>query len=772
MTIAATSPLQRTPPMTSLARSSRLAAAGAAALVLAACTDLPTAATPSLRAGSLTSVPRASHDAIRNLDFVEGQVIVRYREGVDADVTASRHRGRRKKELLVERTDLLEVAPGDEAAVVASLQSDSDVEFAELDYLTVISPCEVGQCLNANDGFNAPYKWDLHNTGTISNNAGGLQATGKADADIDWVEAFDALGGDAFTGTATVGIIDTGIRGTHNEFANGRVVAAQNFATGYPATLIDDRDGHGTHVAGIAAGLSNGVGTTGVAYGRNIRLISAKACELYLSNGVVVTSCPTSSQANAVVWAVDQGANVLNLSIGGDPRATTGSALVRAAFQYALSKNVLPVCAAGNDNYPDVAFPGRFPECLVVGATNWGDTRASYSNYGARLDVVAPGGDANALGTPTSYILSAGISSNTIYNWKAGTSMAAPQVTGLAALLYATGMTSAEAVRQRIKETTDDLGAPGFDTQYGNGRINAYRALTLKDPSAPPVVVIAPVADGVEGSPVAFDGSASFDPNNHPITFAWTFGDGFAAQVATTSHTFADNGSYPVTLVVTDQSNRATSLVRTVTVANANPVANVAIAPSVISGGSVPVSASFSDAGVLDAPWRWSIDWGNGRTSEVANAVGAIEASRRFCGMGTLPVQLTVTDKDGGSGSASTAIVVLPNDMRVSMPGQFNPKSNGSFPVRIKGTATLDVRSIDVGSVTVGDASVVVKNNGTFQAAYDQSGDGYTDLVVHVPREALAAAGAMSAAMTQLEVRATLNDGCTLYVGRQVVQVH
>jgi subtilisin family serine protease len=135
--------------------------------------------------------------------------------------------------------------------------------------------------------------------------------------------------------------------------------AAQNFALGYPSTLIADRDGHGSHVAGIAAGRgNNGIGVSGVAYGKNIKLISAKACELYLFPGNVVgTSCPNSSTANAIVWGADNGANVINLSLGGSPAATTGSAAHQAALQYARAKNVLPLCATGNDNYR--ASPSR-----------------------------------------------------------------------------------------------------------------------------------------------------------------------------------------------------------------------------------------------------------------------------------------------------------------------------------------------------------------------------------------------------------------------------
>src|SRR5690349_23282591 len=255
---------------------------------------------------------------------------------------------------------------------------------------------------------------------------------------MDWGEMADALGSN-FTGSATVGIIDTGILDTHIDLS-GKVVAARNFATGYPSTLTADRIGHGTHVAGIVAAKGfNNIGVAGIGYSPNIKLISAKACELYLdANGVVISACPTSSVADAIVWAVDNGANVLNLSLGGAPNATSGSAAQQAALQYARAHNVLPFCASGNENFNGIAFPARFPECVAVGATNWSDERASYSNFGPQLALSAPGGDINPLGSPYGFILSTYISnpaSNTTYAFLDRTSTATPKAAGLAALL-------------------------------------------------------------------------------------------------------------------------------------------------------------------------------------------------------------------------------------------------------------------------------------------------------------------------------------------------
>jgi subtilisin family serine protease len=461
-----------------------VAAAAAGMLVLAGCSDdTPTemARLPQER-GDIVRLSVGTDDIV---PYVTGQIIVQFASGTsraDVEQIVAAQGATVMEKMLLPDTWLIAVPAGQEKEVVAGLGSAARVDFAEPDYLTVVVPCETGSCNRPNDSFFG-YKWDLHNNGGIRNSSGTLlSATGAVDADIDWLEAFEFLGS-GFAGSATIAIVDTGIQNNHQDLA-GRVILERNFATGYPDTLVSDRDGHGSHVAGIAAARgNNGVGVTGVAYGANIRLINAKGCDLYLfPNNVIQTSCPNSSTSNAIVWATDNGADVINLSLGGAPNATVGSAAQQAALQYARANNVLPFCSTGNDNYPGISFPARFPECVAVGATDWNDTRASYSNYSADIELSAPGGDGESLPNGYSLILSVdGDAAETVtnsYAWLAGTSMATPQVTGLAALLIANGMTNADSVLARLKSTADDLGSPGFDNQFGHGRINAYQAVT------------------------------------------------------------------------------------------------------------------------------------------------------------------------------------------------------------------------------------------------------------------------------------------------------
>ncbi|HEU0015098.1 MAG TPA: S8 family serine peptidase, partial [Longimicrobium sp.] len=391
-------------------------------------------------------------------------------------LSAGAYEAETQEAMMLDNTYIVSVTEGMEAEAAAELADEPEVDFVEPDYLAHVSPCELGFC-NPTHDFYAQRKWDLHNSGRFAIPGGTFVYTGKADADVDFLEAYSELNRE-LNGAAVIGIIDSGIRATHTEMA-GRVVAARNFAAGYPATLTDDRIGHGTHVAGIVAGHGK-VAFHGIAWGQNVKLVNAKACELYrFPDGSIGSSCPSSSIANAIVWAVDNGANVLNLSISTAASVPVGPEAQRVALAYARSKNVLPFCATGNDGAGSIGWPARFEECVAVGSTDWGDVRASYSNHGVGIDLVAPGGSTTA-SWPYSGILSSYNTGNDSYAYMSGTSMASPAAAGLAALLWAQGIHNADEVLARMQQTVDDLGAAGYDQEYGAGRINVCRALDPK----------------------------------------------------------------------------------------------------------------------------------------------------------------------------------------------------------------------------------------------------------------------------------------------------
>jgi subtilisin family serine protease len=259
-----------------------------------------------------------------------------------------------------------------------------------------------------------------------------------------------------------IAVLDTGVNASHEDLKQS-LVAGYDFASN--DTVPDDQNGHGTHVAGIAAAIgNNGVGVSGVAAGARIMPVKVLS-----NNG----SGDLSSIINGIRYATDHGAQVINMSLGGSGT----SQAMQDAISYALSKGVVVVAASGNSNGP-VGFPGNCSGVVTVGAIDSSGTRASYSNYGPELDVVAPGSNifSTFMGSASSYIT------------MSGTSMAAPAVSGVAALVKAINPAlAATAVEDILRRSATDKGSAGFDNYYGWGLVDANRAVDLakSQPGAP-----------------------------------------------------------------------------------------------------------------------------------------------------------------------------------------------------------------------------------------------------------------------------------------------
>jgi subtilisin family serine protease len=255
--------------------------------------------------------------------------------------------------------------------------------------------------------------------------------------------------------------IDTGVMFSHSEFLPGQLIAGRDWVNN-DLDPSDDND-HGTHTTGTMVGQNVGVaGVSGA--GSNVRVLVQKVCGR--------RGCPSAAIANAIRAAADYtGMVAMNLSLGG----STETKAEKDAILYAVGKNVLVIASAGNGGTGTVSCPACDPLAISVAASNWQDELSYYSNWGPGLDLTAPGGELYSNTSAQSGIYSAVRSG---YAYFQGTSMAAPQVTGTAAIVASvTGLRGA-ALRTRLETTTDDLGASGDDTTYGHGRLNSYRAVT------------------------------------------------------------------------------------------------------------------------------------------------------------------------------------------------------------------------------------------------------------------------------------------------------
>jgi type VII secretion-associated serine protease mycosin len=268
-----------------------------------------------------------------------------------------------------------------------------------------------------------------------------------------------------------VAVIDSGVEATHPDLA-GQVLPGVDIISGTEGVSTDP-NGHGTHVAGTIAALTgNGLGVSAVAPDTRIlpvRVLSATG------------SGWSSDIAKGIIWAADHGANVINMSLGGSGQDTATS----NAVAYARSKGVTVIAAAGNSRLlgSPVNYPAADAGVIAVAATDSNDKVAGYSNQGSYVDVAAPG----------SAIASTVPVGQGSYAYKNGTSMAAPHVAAVAALLKAYNPSlTPDAIERALTGSAVDLGATGKDTDFGYGRIDAVAALdavTTTTPATPVTTV-------------------------------------------------------------------------------------------------------------------------------------------------------------------------------------------------------------------------------------------------------------------------------------------
>lgn len=315
---------------------------------------------------------------------------------------------------------------------------------------------------------------------------------------LNKVKAYNAWDIKQGEDSVTVAIVDTGIDPNHPDLA-------ANLVPGFNAlsnnTNTTDDHGHGTHVAGIAAGIGNNAsGIAGLGFGCKMMPIKVLG-----ANG----SGSTSAVANGIIWAADNGADVINMSLGG----SMGTTVMADAIEYAVSKGSVVIAAMGNDagnvqNFP-AAYATSIPSLIAVGSTDNADQRSYFSNYGNWITVAAPG--SSIMSTLPGYSVQMNPSGGH-YGLANGTSMATPFVAGLAALLKSQNSNYSPAqIKQAIQDGADDLGSPGFDTHFGHGRINAWKTLNLQLPEPEPTPTPGPEPSEPPAGTTSGVGGLSFD---------------------------------------------------------------------------------------------------------------------------------------------------------------------------------------------------------------------------------------------------------------------
>lgn len=376
-------------------------------------TDAPrawTVADPSVQAPPASVVAEAAPDA--GEDTPLRVVTVVNRDGEPA--------------VLVERVRGADAA----AATVEDAQSSDDVVAVSVDTRVTLNVPR----------FSQPVRLD-----TLRSNQWALD---RLRAEQVWSDYSSGAG-------SVVAVIDTGVDGSHPDLAGRLTTAGSDYVTGSGNGRVDPH-GHGTHVAGVVSAVrGNALGVAGLAplaQVMPIRVLDATGAGW------------SSNIAKGIIYAADNGADVVNLSLGGPAEDSS----TKVAVSYAMSKGVIVVAAAGNNRATDNAtnYPAAYPGVLAVASTERGDTSSLFSNTGSYVDIAAPGG--RILSTVPGG-----------YAYMSGTSMATPYVAAAGALVtdLTGGTVTTEQFERVLTRTATDLGASGWDPEFGYGLTNPHQLL-------------------------------------------------------------------------------------------------------------------------------------------------------------------------------------------------------------------------------------------------------------------------------------------------------
>ena len=384
-------------------------------------------------------------------DFVAGEILVKFKDSATLNEVSETHKklGGRVKEIIPGiNVQVVDVGGKKVGEAISTYARNSRVEYVEPNYIAsaLVNDTEFER------------QWGLNNAGQPTcNNVGDICVEGTPDADVDAPEAWDITAGSP---EVKIAILDSGIDQGHPDLMD-KIVANIEFTD---SETSDDLYGHGTHVAGIAAAdTNNGIGVAGIGYDStlmNVKVLGDTGYGAY------------SWIAEGITWAADNGADVINLSLGGSRRSRT----LKAAVDYAWNQGVVIVAAAGNSANSSKTYPGYYDKCIAVAATNNNDVKASFSSYGSWVDVAAPGENIYSTFPNHSFYLETAHDRSRNYDFGSGTSMSTPFVAGIAALVLAENPTlSNQDIRNRIEQTADTVTGTG--SYWTWGRVNACNAV-------------------------------------------------------------------------------------------------------------------------------------------------------------------------------------------------------------------------------------------------------------------------------------------------------
>ncbi len=598
-------------------------------------------------------------------DYVPGEIVVKFKDAVDPaviDQLNSRHRASEVYRSLRGRFRRLKIANRMTVEQMIEIyKDDPSVEYVE------------ANCIRyAFEVPNDPYyifQWNLDNA---------------VYGGIGMEQAWDITAGDP---NVIIAVIDTGVayedykrsrRRRDPQYYRAPDFENTVFVPGHDFVNRDDHpnddEGHGTHVAGILAqSTNNASGAAGIAHKCSIMPIKV------LDEQGMGTDADV---ADGIMFAADNGAHVINMSLGGPGISRT----LENACRYAHEKGIVIVCAAGNSGASPIQYPAGFDNyCIAVGAVRYDFQRTYYSSYGQSLDLVAPGGDntvdQNGDGYNDSIVQQTfyGSYDNWGYHGYIGTSMAAPHVSAVAALLIANGnATTTAEVRAALEETARDVGPAGWDVEYGWGVVDAPVALSWTcdgtlDTQSPAIESVTGDTVGTTGESVRIEATVTDDLGVANVVVRYVPVAGIemslpmaagAANTWTANLTAASDevGIITYYILARDRSGKTSrepeNSAYQIQVYDNDP-------PVVVAGETIEVqtgvAAAFDGAASTDNIAITSYSWDFDPSDGIGVDSTQVSTSHTYDSPGTYTATLTVDDA-AGNGPVSGAVQVIVTD--------------------------------------------------------------------------------------------------------------